>query len=504
MKFHVLTLFPEMVEQGLRQSILGRAAENGHLSFHMVNIRDFTRDKHGKVDDYPYGGGAGMLMQAQPVYDAYLSVTRGSTEINPVVDPACTEAISAPAYRKSVRTVESAHAKTRGIRTVYVTPQGRTFTQKLAKEFSREKELIFLCGHYEGIDERVLEEIVTDYVSLGDYVLTGGELAAMVMIDAIARLVPGVLHNGESAETESFHNYLLEYPQYSRPEVWHDKPVPQVLLSGNHRKIEAWRLEQSLERTRQRRPDLYDLYRSQQDSILKLSRHKRKHIHLMEWMARGMADMVCREGENLLLNVEQTRIYGLYAESSREAGELARQYGLAGTAKQVRIDLAVCQETIRDLLTEQFGFVEEETCRQACYTRRESLRVEHRDIRPLGESDLHYVSKHYTKCDKTYLHRRIISGAMYGIYVRDGEQSRLVGFIGTHRDGSMGMLYVEEAYRRQGLAASLESWLVNRHLKRGEIPYCQIREGNLSALRLQEKLGLYLCEELMWWLKKEN
>ena len=148
MKFHVLTLFPEMVEQGLRQSILGRAAENEHLSFHMVNIRDFTRDKHGKVDDYPYGGGAGMLMQAQPVYDAYLSVSRGSTETNPVVDPACTEAISAPAYRKPVCAVESAHAKTRGIRTVYVTPQGRTFTQKLAKEFSREKELIFLCGHY--------------------------------------------------------------------------------------------------------------------------------------------------------------------------------------------------------------------------------------------------------------------------------------------------------------------------------------------------------------------
>ncbi|MCI9071616.1 MAG: tRNA (guanosine(37)-N1)-methyltransferase TrmD [Lachnospiraceae bacterium] len=470
MKFHVLTLFPEMVEQGLRQSILGRAAEKGQLSFHMVNIRDFTLDKHGKVDDYPYGGGAGMLMQAQPVYDAYLSVTEG--------------------------------IGTQKVRTIYVTPQGRTFTQKLAREFSREKELIFLCGHYEGIDERVLEEIVTDYISLGDYVLTGGELAAMVMIDAIARLVPGVLHNGESAETESFHNHLLEYPQYSRPEVWHDKPVPQVLLSGNHRKIEAWRLEQSLERTRQRRPDLFALYRTQQDTIIKLARNKRKHIHLMEWMARGMACMVCCQGENLMVNVEQTRIYGLYVESSREAGRLAREYMSYGISGQAQIDLVVCQEAAKDLLTEQYGFVVEETCCQACYTRRESLRVEHQNIRPLGENDLEYVSIHYKKCDKTYIHQRIISGAMYGVYVLDGEQNRLAGFIGTHRDGSMGMLYVDEAYRRQGLAASLESWLINRHLKRGETPYCQINENNISAIRLQEKLGLYLCNESMWWLRK--
>ena len=230
MKFHVLTLFPEMVEQGLHHSILGRAAEKGQLSFHMVNIREYTRDKHGKVDDYPYGGGAGMLMQAQPVYDAYLSVAAGSLEpqgegsdMDGFVLPAC------PAGRR--------------IRTIYVTPQGRTFTQEMARELAQEEELVFLCGHYEGIDERVLEEIVTDYVSLGDYVLTGGELPAMVMIDAVARLVPGVLHNGESAETESFHNHLLEYPQYSRPEIWHGRPVPEVLLSGNHKKIEAWRLE---------------------------------------------------------------------------------------------------------------------------------------------------------------------------------------------------------------------------------------------------------------------
>lgn len=225
LSFHVLTLFPEMVMQGLHTSILGRAVGKQYISIEAVNIRDYTTDKHGKVDDYTYGGGAGMLMQAQPVYDAYLSVAR-KLEGNP--------------------------------RVIYVTPQGKTFHQEMAKELAKEEELIFLCGHYEGIDERVLEEIVTDYVSIGDYVLTGGELPAMVMIDAIARLVPGVLHNDESAMTESFHNDLLEYPQYSRPEVWRDKRVPEILLSGNHAKVDEWRLEQSIERTKRLRPDLYE------------------------------------------------------------------------------------------------------------------------------------------------------------------------------------------------------------------------------------------------------
>ena len=205
MKFHVLTLFPEMITNGLNTSITGRAIAQGYISLNAVNIREYTEDKHGKVDDYPYGGGAGMLMQAQPVYDAYRAVTQ----------------------EKKIRTVD-------------VTPQGTTFSQKIAKELAGEEELVFLCGHYEGIDERVLEEIVTDYISIGDYVLTGGELPAMVMIDAVSRLVPGVLNNELSAETESFHNDLLEYPQYSRPEVWHGKPVPKVLLSGNHRNIRKW------------------------------------------------------------------------------------------------------------------------------------------------------------------------------------------------------------------------------------------------------------------------
>ncbi len=229
--FHILTLFPEMVIQGLHTSILGRAVEKQHISIEAVNIRDYTTDKHGKVDDYTYGGGAGMLMQAQPVYDAWLSV---------------------------------AQKIGKGARVIYVTPQGKTFHQEMAKELAEEENLIFLCGHYEGIDERVLEEIVTDYVSIGDYVLTGGELPAMVMIDAIARLVPGVLHNDESAATESFHNDLLEYPQYSRPEVWRDKRVPEILLSGNHAKVDEWRLIQSIERTKRLRPDLYEKWAARQ------------------------------------------------------------------------------------------------------------------------------------------------------------------------------------------------------------------------------------------------
>ncbi len=231
MNFHILTLFPEMVMQGLHTSILGRAVEREHISIDAVNIRDYTLDKHGKVDDYTYGGGAGMLMQAQPVFDAWQAV----------------------ADRIAARGASPG-------RVIYVTPQGKTFHQKMAQELAAEEDLIFLCGHYEGIDERVLEEIVTDEVSIGDYVLTGGELPAMVIIDAIARLVPGVLHNTDSAVMESFYDGLLEYPQYSRPEVWHDRRVPSILLSGDHAKVDAWRLEQSILRTKERRPDLYETY----------------------------------------------------------------------------------------------------------------------------------------------------------------------------------------------------------------------------------------------------
>lgn len=225
MNYYVLTLFPEMIEQGLRTSIIGRALEKGILHLETVNIRDFANNKYGKVDDYPYGGGAGMVMQAAPVYDAWESV---------------------------------AQKLGKKPRTIYLTPQGGVFSQSMAVDFAREEDLVFLCGHYEGIDERVLEEIVTDFVSIGDYVLTGGELPSMVMIDAISRMVPGVLTNETSGIIESFHENLLEYPQYSRPEVWKEKAVPSVLLSGHHGNVDKWRREQSILRTAKYRPDLLE------------------------------------------------------------------------------------------------------------------------------------------------------------------------------------------------------------------------------------------------------
>ncbi len=225
MDFYILTLFPEMVMNGLSASITGRAMEKGAISVGAIDIRDYSHDKHHQVDDGPYGGGAGLVMQPGPVVEAY-------------------EALSERLGKRP--------------RLIYMTPQGRVFDQKLAEELSMETELVFLCGHYEGIDERALELVCTDQVSIGDYVLTGGELPAMVMIDCIARLVPGVLHNEGSAEEESFQDNLLEYPQYTRPEVFRGMEVPPILLSGHHQKIHEWRRQQSIIRTLERRPDLLE------------------------------------------------------------------------------------------------------------------------------------------------------------------------------------------------------------------------------------------------------
>ena len=261
MNFHILTLFPEMVENGLKTSIIGRAVAGGLLSIEAVNIRDFAFNKHQSVDDYPYGGGAGMLMQAEPVYLAYKDIEeRIQKRIqNAKMQNAETEELDAEVkvQNAGIQDAETV-SPDKKLRVVYLSPQGKTFDQKMAEELAEEEDLVLLCGHYEGIDERVLEEIVTDYVSIGDYVLTGGELPAMVMVDTISRLVPGVLHNDVSAEFESFQDNLLEYPQYSRPEEWHGKKVPPVLLSGHHANIEKWRREQSILRTYERRPDLLE------------------------------------------------------------------------------------------------------------------------------------------------------------------------------------------------------------------------------------------------------
>ena len=221
-QYFILTLFPEMVEQTLSHSIMGRAQKDGLISIKAVNIRDYTLNKQKHVDDDPYGGGAGMLMQGQPIYDAYQSIMPQAA----------------------------------GARVVYLTPQGRTFTQSIAEELAREESLVFLCGHYEGIDERLIEEIVTDELSIGDFVLTGGELAAAAVIDAVSRLTPGVLGKEESFVDESFSDGLLEYPQYTRPPVFMGREVPEVLLSGHHENVAKWRREQALLRTAEKRPDL--------------------------------------------------------------------------------------------------------------------------------------------------------------------------------------------------------------------------------------------------------
>ena len=218
MKFDVLTLFPEMFDT-LNQSIIGRAIEKDLININLVNIRDFSKDKHKNVDDTPYGGGAGMVIRPDVVYDSYNSV------------------------------------KTDGAKVIYMSPQGKVLDQKKVVELSKEKHLILLCGHYEGIDQRVIDEIVDEEISIGDYVLTGGELPAMVLIDSVSRYVEGVISEDSTSE-ESFSNNLLEYPQYTRPEVFNGVKVPEVLLSGHHENIRKWREEKSLEFTKNKRPDL--------------------------------------------------------------------------------------------------------------------------------------------------------------------------------------------------------------------------------------------------------
>jgi tRNA (guanine37-N1)-methyltransferase len=227
MKFDVLTLFPEIFNTVMGESIIGRAQENGLIEVNAINIRDYSKDKHRKVDDYPFGGGNGMVMTCQPIIDAYNDITKDFENEKP--------------------------------RVIYMSPQGRVLTQQIASELSKEEHLILLCGHYEGIDERIIEEIVDEEISIGDYVLTGGELPAMVLIDCVSRLIPGVLASEGSYSEESHFNGLLEYPQYTRPAEYNGKMVPDILLSGHHANIEKWRAEQSMERTKKKRPDLYKL-----------------------------------------------------------------------------------------------------------------------------------------------------------------------------------------------------------------------------------------------------
>ena len=227
MKIDILTLFPDMCEAVLSESIIGRAREAGCVEINCHDIRTFSTDKHKHVDDMPYGGGTGMIMQPQPIYDAFMNLTKNG---------------EVPYHL------------------VYMTPQGKPLTQERVKELAKIENLAILCGHYEGVDERVIDELAPEEISIGDYVLTGGELPALVLTDSICRMLPGVLRNNEAFEQESHFSGLLEYPQYTRPPVWKGREVPEVLLSGHHENVEKWRNEQSLERTRTKRADLYDKY----------------------------------------------------------------------------------------------------------------------------------------------------------------------------------------------------------------------------------------------------
>lgn len=243
MKISIMTLFPEMCEAVLNESIIGRAREKGIIEFETVNIRDYTLDKHNRVDDAPYGGGMGMLMQTQPVYDCYLDIVKKS-ETKPYL--------------------------------IYLSPQGKTLTQQRVRELSEKENLVLLCGHYEGIDERVIEEIVDEEISIGDYVLTGGELPALVLADAVARMIDGVLPNEEARSLESHYDGLLEYPQYTRPYEWNGKKVPEILLSGHHENIDKWRREKALETTLKKRPELLEKAELSKADIEYLNKIKNK------------------------------------------------------------------------------------------------------------------------------------------------------------------------------------------------------------------------------------
>ena len=502
MRFHILTLFPEMVMQGLMTSITGRAVKQNKIAIEATNIRDYTLDKHAKVDDYPYGGGAGMLMQAQPVYDAYRSV-----------------ADRLPDGAKK--------------RVIYVTPQGTPFTQQMAQDFAGSDDLILLCGHYEGIDERVLEEVVTDYVSIGDYVLTGGELASMVIVDAVARLVPEVLNNDQSAETESFHGNLLEYPQYSRPEVWHDKKVPQVLLSGNQKKINEWRLEQSVIRTQERRPDLYAKYEELQECKKCMMRQKLLHIDMIELINRGRARIVYHDADEILLRDMISGIYfhtrmaevpRIEEPSNVQACDLGEDVNrpdelqnwdtaewklLQEISKDERIEcIAIHQREMVPFMEKYFHLKTDMECIQGAYTRKEKLPVRGLygpdgrgengfSIRTLTEEFIPFVAEHYSEIGSPeYVTERILHGAVYGAFYEE----KIVGFIADHEEGSIGMLYVLPEYRKRHVAMALETYCMNLAIERSEIPYGQIVLGNKPSISLQEKMGICFAKGTIVWM----
>ena len=492
MNFHVLTLFPEMVLEGLNTSIIGRAIKNGKINIDAVNIRDFTSDKHGKVDDYSYGGGAGMLMQADPVYGAYESVKKNISS----------EGISG-------RT-----------RCVYVTPQGSVFNQDMAADFAKEEDLIILCGHYEGIDERVLEEIVTDYVSIGDYVLTGGELAAMVMIDSISRLVPGVLHNGDSSVAESFHGELLEYPQYSRPEIWHGKSVPKELLTGNPKIIDAYRREEQIKRTKERRPDLYERFAELEKAKSRMQKADRfLNIDMIEHINRGTGKLVYMDDDQIIIEDKKCGILfhtsTVKNDGEYDVGKLADVSDFLKNAPKIVFHQLAEVKKYQQKLNININFV----CKNVVYTQREKLPVSGlymadgsplksgenagMYIRELDENDIPDTLRHYTFIkDATYTPRAVREGRMYGAFFKDDSEEKMAGFIGIHENGTMGMLEVFEEYKRRHLGTALATYIMNVCLNKGYIPYAQISEDNMTSLEIAKRRGMCMSKTAVYWTDK--
>lgn len=454
MKFHILTLFPEMVMQGIMTSVTGRAVREHMIEADAVDIRDYTLDKHRKVDDYPYGGGAGMLMQAQPVYDACQDV-----------------------FFK----IPSEHRR----RVVYVTPQGIPFNQKIAEEFSQNDDLVILCGHYEGIDERVLEEVVTDYVSIGDYVLTGGELAAMVIVDAVARLVPGVLHNAESSETESFHSNLLEHPQYSRPEKWHGKRVPDVLLSGDAKRIRTWQLEESIRRTKERRPDLYERYLELLECRMQLEKQKRLHADMLTLIDRGSAELVIREKNHILLRDRNSGI--IFHTSLSKGGEKEFWEQLPQELFHSFSCAVLHQELSKEPFMRRTNMRISDVCHNVIYTKKEKLPF--RGLyRPEEEAQ-----------ESLYIRGQDERGK-YGAYFHENR----IGVAGISATGEIVVYELVSGYEELPVKKALWTFLINLVLEQGLIPYMQISEDDTASLALLEEMGLYVSQIPVFWMSLEG
>lgn len=474
MRITILTLFPEMFEGFLTTSIIKKARLKGLAEIEAIDIRAFTEDKHNRVDEYPFGGGQGMIMKCQPVLDCL----------------------------KSVRTPSS--------KVLLMAPTGQQFTQAKARELQKQEHLILLCGHYEGFDARI-REYADEEISIGDYVLTGGELPAMVMIDAISRMVPGVLANGESGETESFEGDLLEYPQYSRPEEWHGKQVPKVLLSGNQRKIAEWRRQEAERRTQERRPDLYAGYERLMSCKKVLAGDKLLHVDMTELIARGQARLVFAEGKNICL---QDKVSGAYFHTAEDIKAGCRMLEiLHGDAGEESGLLVLHQEFMTEPTEKYLGFRTAMTCNQIVYTKHEKLpvtglyRMDGKPaengvvIRPLTMEHLDAVVRDYnTISDEAYVTDRIKKGALFGAFV-DGQ---LAGFIGMHAEGGIGMLFVSPEYRRRRIGMALETYMINLGLERGERPYGQVEIGNDASKGLQEALGLCFSKGRIYWMEREE